>query len=195
MGAQGGVYSPRQACLTCEPPRRAAASPEKAALHVHFFTPLERCGGSGFLPGLGPPGRFLVSSAQTKRPKSTQPFIPGSQGNSLTRVHLPPISCGHPHELMRFPLWAVVDATGLPPELTKVWKKSCHHIVTRQRMQQHSGIGSGRVRCSAHACVAPYKKTAPVAPSRKKTRNPLRFNLFSPNSYSGRTAGMPGTIQ
>ena len=32
------------------------------------------------------PGRFLLSSAHTKRPKSTHPFIPGSQRMLLTRV-------------------------------------------------------------------------------------------------------------
>src|SRR3989338_9577588 len=57
-------------------------------------------GGSGALPPHPPAGRFLLSSAQTKRPNSTQPFIPGSQSRSLTRAHLPFCSCGHPQELI-----------------------------------------------------------------------------------------------
>src|SRR3989338_7257148 len=57
-------------------------------------------GGSGALPPHPPAGRFLPSSAQTKRPNSTQPFMPGSQGRSLTRAHLPFCSCGHPQELI-----------------------------------------------------------------------------------------------
>ena len=63
--------------------------------------------GSGLLPRAALRGRFLLSSAHTKRPKSTHPFIPGSQGTLLTRVHFPSRSCGHPQELMRFLLSSI----------------------------------------------------------------------------------------
>lgn len=42
------------------------------------------------------PGRFFASLEKRKRPASTQPFIPGSQGRSATRVHRPSASCTHP---------------------------------------------------------------------------------------------------
>jgi hypothetical protein len=41
---------------------------------------------------------FLSSLAKTKRPCRTQPFMPGSQGRSLTLPQRSSVSCGQPHD-------------------------------------------------------------------------------------------------
>jgi len=51
---------------------------------------------SGVRGRVVPAGRFFAGSLKVKRPNSTQPFIPGSQGRLSTRWQRPFTSCGHP---------------------------------------------------------------------------------------------------
>ena len=51
---------------------------------------------SGVRVRVVPAGRFFAGSLKVKRPNSTQPFIPGSQGRLSTRWQRPFTSCGHP---------------------------------------------------------------------------------------------------
>nr|VFK66051.1 MAG: hypothetical protein BECKUNK1418G_GA0071005_107716 [Candidatus Kentron sp. UNK]VFK71697.1 MAG: hypothetical protein BECKUNK1418H_GA0071006_10792 [Candidatus Kentron sp. UNK] len=77
---------------------RGQTQPHRGGISTGFeWESFESCQDRSFFSrSLGPPGRFLSVLLKTKRPNSTQPFMPGSHTRPCTRRQIPFASFGQP---------------------------------------------------------------------------------------------------